>query len=60
MPKDLEAVAALCCGVLSNASTQPVIIFIDAINQVNYFGHSTLINSIPIAIDTIYLNYSIH
>ncbi|XP_067678320.1 TPR repeat-containing protein DDB_G0287407-like [Haliotis asinina] len=33
MPKDLDATAQMCCSVLSNPNTRPLIIFIDAVNQ---------------------------
>ena len=42
MPKNLEACCQLTCGVLSNPKTQPVIVIIDALNQVGSKLHALL------------------
>ena len=34
LPKDLSAMAQLCSNALSNPNTRPVIVIVDAINQV--------------------------
>lgn len=33
MPKDLDATAQMCCSMLSNPNTRPLIMFVDALNQ---------------------------
>lgn len=33
MPKDVNAAAQMCCSMLSNPNTQPLIIVVDALNQ---------------------------
>ena len=35
MPKDLEGMCQTSCSKLSHPKTRPVVIFIDALNQVN-------------------------
>lgn len=35
MPKDLDSASMMCCSILSNPNTKPLIIFIDALNQVS-------------------------
>ena len=34
MPKDQDSAAQLTCSVLSNAKTKPLIVMVDAVNQV--------------------------
>ena len=34
MPKDLNSSAQMCCSALSNHNIRPVIIIVDAVNQV--------------------------
>lgn len=34
MPRDVNAAAQMCCSMLSNPNTQPLIIVVDALNQV--------------------------
>ncbi len=36
MPKDLDTASQMCCGSLNNPNTRPLIIIVDAINQVYY------------------------
>ncbi|KAL4235832.1 hypothetical protein ACF0H5_004222 [Mactra antiquata] len=33
MPRDVNAAAQMCCSMLSNPNTQPIIIIVDALNQ---------------------------
>ena len=35
MPRDLNASAQMCCSALSNINIRPVIIIVDAVNQVS-------------------------
>ncbi|XP_064629063.1 TPR repeat-containing protein DDB_G0287407-like isoform X2 [Lineus longissimus] len=35
MPTDLEATAQFCCSILANTNTKPVVILIDALNQLD-------------------------
>ena len=39
MPKDLNSSAQMCCSALSNHNIRPVIIIVDAVNQVGYKHH---------------------
>ena len=35
LPNDVDASAALCCMALSNPATQPIIVIVDALDQVS-------------------------
>ncbi|ESO94433.1 hypothetical protein LOTGIDRAFT_232289 [Lottia gigantea] len=47
MPKDLDTTAQMCCSMLSNPNTKPVVIFIDAINQIKEDKEARVISWIP-------------
>ena len=45
MPSDLDTIVQLTCSALNNPSTRPIIILIDALNQVQtwtFSGYSNL------------------
>ena len=46
LPKDMNAAAGLCSSALTNPNTPPIIVLVDAINQVHRFltwvSHSTI------------------
>jgi hypothetical protein len=37
LPTDMESAVQFCCSALNNTGTKPIIIFIDALNQVSYY-----------------------
>jgi hypothetical protein len=39
MPSDLDSAVQLSCSALNNPSTSPVILFVDALNQVSNIVH---------------------
>ena len=45
MPSDIDGIVQLTCGALNNPQTRPVIVFIDAVNQVSI--HPSYLLSIP-------------
>ena len=34
MPRDVNAAAQMCCSMLSNPNTRPLVVIVDALNQV--------------------------
>ncbi|XP_071485074.1 telomerase protein component 1-like [Diadema antillarum] len=46
-PKDLEACCQLACSVLSNTQTQPLVIYIDALNQFDDDQGSAILSWLP-------------
>ncbi|KAK6179484.1 hypothetical protein SNE40_011834 [Patella caerulea] len=47
MPKDLDGTAQMCCSMLSNPNTKPIIIFIDALNQITEEKEARVVSWLP-------------
>ncbi|XP_025109541.1 telomerase protein component 1-like [Pomacea canaliculata] len=47
MPKDLDSASMMCCSILSNPNTKPLIIFIDALNQFTEENTARVISWLP-------------
>lgn len=47
MPKDLDSASMMCCSMLSNPNTRPLIIFIDALNQFTEENAARVISWLP-------------
>ena len=45
LPKDLSAAAQLCCNALGNSKTKPVVVIIDAVNQVSICSLCSLLRA---------------
>lgn len=45
MPKELDSASMMCCSMLSNPNTKPLVIFIDALNQVRLPASQPLITA---------------
>ncbi|KAK7100982.1 hypothetical protein V1264_023836 [Littorina saxatilis] len=47
MPKELDSASMMCCSMLSNPNTKPVVIFIDALNQFTEENAARVISWLP-------------
>ncbi|KAK3090415.1 hypothetical protein FSP39_011663 [Pinctada imbricata] len=47
IPRGVESTAQMCCGLLSNPNTRPIIIFVDALNQFSDEQAARVISWLP-------------